>query len=975
MPTQEPRLAAHIAFIALAASLLVIALVPAAGADESRVDDLLHRAGHLENIEGNPEDAVRLYGQVLELEGVPAVKRGLALRALARIHQAAGRIDQAERYWKLIRTDKELEPSLRDWAQRQQDAHRKVDTAGTTQAEQDRIMRERMQAELQRRIKTALNAARSALEAGHFEEARRKALGVLGLDRKNTDAHTILAQIEARSPDRDDMWRQLLALVESQELVEYDRAREEVERRGRAARVAFDKGDWKEADRQYREALRQIDESGFLGIGGTVDPHSLDEQRAGLLVWLRQTHERGREAGFSFEPEPPLPDLAARQGSVRARTLALFADTMRPPREGAERIHFFEFSPALKRGRAAKRSLSRTLSEGIDADDEDGTLTRARWAERWIRQHIGTGWSDLKDRRGGGRSRRSRHMLVRLNDYIAAECGEREQRRIAKLQGDFVDVPPAMRIDVQLFAASAAGAVGAADVLRLSAGPREQGLDHVAHNALITTCVRDLGGVPEVKHLGGAQLAIDGLTSRRLSFTQLTAEHPAYRKFPSKPDQITVRAADARYGLWLDLYVEDMAGRRAGPNKTPTSALSVRARVKQPDSSMLSHIVKTSATMPYTRLPVFSERVLEADRAVPHFGTFVLQGLPNPFPASRATHPELIVLLGTTREDTPTPDPPRTLTPDGPVVPSDLLVRDYPVGSLSIEVEDQILPESWPELRTVHDGVLAPDRRRLRDRNLAEVLMQLAGVDPEGPGGRDAIVVQDHRATGTLGEEGHVRLQQALSKLGSHENDLYQIRIRSGVVDPERWKTWVAREGYRRNGNGNYAIAASARDALVEEFAPLADADSLFAGRRDLLARATQKVALVQLRSRSINKDLNVRRLADDAMRFTPVSGMAEEGLLVEVRPMLERDGGMRFVRVRTRAARLRDIEPRRYPQADRPEAVYEVPRWYDGNQRSVSDVRDSELLADDTALLVPLPLPGSDSDRIVVLLIVRKVQ
>ena len=93
-------------------------------------------------------------------------------------------------------------------------------------------------------------------------------------------------------------------------------------------------------------------------------------------------------------------------------------------------------------------------------------------------------------------------------------------------------------------------------------------------------------------------------------------------------------------------HVEDMAGRRAGPNKTPTSALSVRARVKQPDSSMLSHIVpkKTSAAMPYTRLPVFSERLLEADRAVPHFGTFVLQGLPNPFPASRATHPELIVV-------------------------------------------------------------------------------------------------------------------------------------------------------------------------------------------------------------------------------------------------------------------------------------------------------------------------------------------
>ena len=970
------------ATIALATGLLLVCLVPCAGADESRVDDLLHRAGHLENIEGNTEDALRLYEQVLEFENLPPEKRGRALRAAARLHLAAGRTSKAETYWKEIDKDKTLSPGVRDWAKRQIEAHRKVDPTTLSPADEHRRRQELLEAERKRRIKTALNAARAALEAERFEEARRKVFYVLEIDRKNADANAILAQIEARSPDRDDMWRQFLALVESQDLVEYDRIRDEVKRRSRAARVLFDKEDWKEADRQYREAIRVIDESGFLGFGGSVDTHSLDELRAGLVEWMRQTHIRGRKAGYSFEPEPPLPDLAERQGSLRARTLALFADVMRPPRDGAERIHFFEFNPDLKRGTKAKRSLSRTLADGIDADDTDGSLSRARWAERWIRKHIGTGWTDGQRRKGGSKASKRGRLLVRLGNHIAAECGEREQRRIAKLEGDFVSVPPAMRVDVQLFAVNSAGAVGASEILRLATGPRERGLDHVVHNALISTCVRDINTVgaqqPEkpVKHLGGAQLSIDGLTSRLLSFTQLTAKHPDYESFPSAPKEITVNAADARYGLWLDLYVEDMEGRRAGPNKTPTSAMSLVARVKHPDRSVPSHIVpkKASAEMPFTRLPVFVERTIEADRAVPHFGTFVLQGLPNPFPASRDAYPELLVLIGTTREDTPTPDPPRTTNGGGPIVPSDVLVRDYPVGSLSIEVDDAIVPEAWPELRTVREGVAPADRRRLRDRNLADVLMQLAGIDVEGPGGRDAVVVQDHRATGTLGEAGHVRLQQALQKLASHENDLYQVRVRSGVVPPATWTAWVAREGFARNRNGNYVIAPAARGELEKEFVALCEAPLLHACSHDLLARSTQQVAALEVVPHAICKDLFVRRLSK-GVRVTPVSGTAEEGLVVEVRPMLERSGGVRFVRVRARASKLREIEKVVHPQANIPEAVYDVPRWHDGNEKAFSDVRDSELLSDENALLVPLPLPGSKEDRVVILITVRKVQ
>ena len=39
----------------------------------------------------------------------------------------------------------------------------------------------------------------------------------------------------------------------------------------------------------------------------------------------------------------------------------------------------------------------------------------------------------------------------------------------------------------------------------------------------------------------------------------------------------------------------------------------------------------------WMRRPLLVEHVIEADREVPHYGTFVLQGLSNPFPGSNET--------------------------------------------------------------------------------------------------------------------------------------------------------------------------------------------------------------------------------------------------------------------------------------------------------------------------------------------------
>ena len=64
---------------------------------------------------------------------------------------------------------------------------------------------------------------------------------------------------------------------------------------------------------------------------------------------------------------------------------------------------------------------------------------------------------------------------------------------------------------------------------------------------------------------------------------------------------------------------------------------------------------------------------------------------------------------------------------------------------------------------------------------------------------------------------------------------------------------------------------------------------------------------------------------------------------------------------------------PARSSETDSPRTTKSAARAL--NERALSSARDAELLSDETALLAPLPLPGSESDRIVILVVVRRIQ
>ncbi len=961
----------------LAFLFLILAPVLSAG-DEATLTRRLNKAKDLEKIQGDTEGALEIYATLARRKDLSGTAKGDILAGAARCHEVARRFDAAAKYWSRIVADPTLSNGLRTWARRRLDekAKREETTAGDGDGARRRHDEE-IRAEERRAAQKHVAQAREALRTRRFQNAAHLCLLALKFDPKNEAAQTLLDEIEAQRPDLGDVLGRLIQFVQTKEMEEFEWLRGEVANIRRAARLAFDHEDWREADRLYRRAIGLIDDSGFLTLGATMNTGSLGEVRARLLHFLRATLDEGKKAGLSFEPEPELPDVKAAKGSGARALFGTLADMFTPREAGAESLHFFEFAPDPAVGTGKPLVTSRFVP-GLKVEHAQGSLTRARWTERWIRRNIGAHWmsaGELAKRRVGDGSHRRRRLLIRVGDLICAQCGEQEQGRIEALQRAFGTTPTPLRLDVRLYATSSVGSVVAAQALRTQAGPRDTGLDHVVAGRLLGACVHLLDGLKGVTPLGRAQVNLDQATSLLLEVTRFTAEHPAYLHV--KAPALTIEDADKRYGLWLDLYAEDMPSHRRPGNDR--SALSVRARVTQPDPLYASHIVpRPSRADPlWTRRPILLERVIEADREVQHYGTFVLQGIPNPFPESNQEFGELLVLIGTTRQDTPTPDPPRATT-EPAVVPADLVSRDYRLGPLSTEVEDQGVSKGWPALHAVAEGLSPSDRQRLRDGNLANILLRLAGIDAEGPGAAHAIVVQDHLVHGTLSHKDQIRLQRAVQRLRSHENDLYEVSVQTADVPAVLWKQWTELEGMERNARGHMRVRDAARAAFEKELDAAAKGAGLFNTKRSQPARATQQITHMQIRSRTITKDLRRRVLEGGRERFTAVPGVAEEGIIVEVRPHVEIEGnagGLRMVHMRAQVARLDRIEKRLFPKTKVATALYDVPLWHAGTEGTHSETVDAEILDDETLLVMALVEPGAPERRVIIALGVRKAE
>ena len=233
------------------------------------------------------------------------------------------------------------------------------------------------------------------------------------------------------------------------------------------------------------------------------------------------------------------------------------------------------------------------------------------------------------------------------------------------------------------------------------------------------------------------------------------------------------------------------------------------------------------------------------------------------------------------------------------------------------------------------------------------------------------MAVREGLASATLGDEEQVRLGRAAAELRAQETTLFEVDAISTEVPAALAEAWARREGLTAlPGGAAFVVPAALVKALDADLLRTDPTTGLFGIVLRQAVRATQQVVLRRLASHGITRQMRVARSANsDAQRFVPVPGIAEEGLVLQVRPGVEEDGG-RVVAVRARAARLKGLDPVPLPDVSVPGLAVDVPRWYPVQDRSAGT-----LLRDGDALLLRLAAPDAPQNVLLVRVLTRRLQ
>ncbi len=973
----------HVRRMAMGTLLLVLVggmCTPAVFAkDESR--RLLKEAREKEFVHVDFAGAWRSYDEIIRMGDINPTVLATALVGAARCAEQSGDRDSAREYWKKILANKELPAFAHEFATKKtrDDAAEQPTAPGMSEEEVARRVNEQLAN--RRRVAEAaaarkVQSARRLLERGQYQAALRLCYEALAIDNDNEDARLVLKLIEKARPERGLVLQQILEFLQTRQLEEYQHLKKKVRELQERGRLAYLAGNDEEADRHFRDAINRIDESDFLETGGTLSFNSLGEDRAYLVEWMRVTHERGKSKGLTFEAEPPRPALEERKGGLQAQFYALLAEVFTAREQGTEPLLFYNFGADDRSPRDAAPLLSSEFVTGQRAALGPSTMTRAEWAERWIRKHVGSGWThpSRPSIRGPGRSGRGRaketpsHILTRFGNVLGVQHVEGVHRRVEALRRSFGDTPVPMQIDLRVYGASAAGTVQAAELLNLRVSPYASDRAVVA-DMLIDRLADLVQGAEGVDLIGTAQIRLKGNATTRLEVTHLTERHPRLASAPPPP--LRVAMDEARYGLWLDLFAQDMPEAAGGQAR---SALGVAVDVVEPRGSFVVPRA-TDKEQPWSRVPQFHEHHMRTDLQLPHFGTLVCLGIPNPFPETQDSLPELLLVIGCKPQRTGLPDPPSS--EDVRIVPEASRHEEYELGPLSSEVLDHELVDGWPLSQPARLAPLS-ERIRRRGRYLGELISRMAGLsrpggDPEAP----PVLVDNHRATGVFTPEEHARVRTAIERFRDHERDLYSVSIRTSLVARAQFDALRVQPDIQESGTNTWIVATTARARVQTFMGQTRTAASLYSDQNTLLARATQQVALRSTRERVVMRDVYVRGSKTDktARRYEPVHGATEAGVVVEVRPGLQRDT-TRPVSIRARATRLHSVQVQPHPLLNDPIAAIEVPRWHRSTDgRPWTEVRVEPTLDDDRGVLIALPMPGDSSVVIAVYVHVIRAQ
>ena len=917
---------------------------PVARAEDAEPPSLV-RALFLEKTARDPAAALVVFDRVAADAGADAPTRAEARLGAARCLVALGRDAEADARWKALEEDDAAPPDARDRARelrrKRADARR---TAEDTEAElraQEAVRRaEQARQDREGRLEAArvlVESAAKQVKEKRYEKAREDLIQALQLNPADERAVALLEEISAYG-DRGDLLRQAIRFVATNRVLDFRRLSADVERRHKAALRLLREARPDLAVATLTDAVARIDESDFYA--------DLAEARRGLVVLLRKAIEDAKRAGVTLPAGTALPADRPEPPAVkpwRGEFFGLLSRVFSTDGDGDTSLRFYD--TAVPPNPAPEARGAGFASSGIAATPATGTLRRARWVERFVRDNVAPGsW--------GGRDR----LLERYDDLLVVEHAAGALREVDAVVGAFAPGAPApVRVEVRVYAAAGTGVAEAVRLLEVRTRPGEAGTSAVAAAPTLAEQVQFLAGTTSLVPVAQASLRLTGRHTTLLRFREPTSGCAWYAPREG-PTPLVIPDKDATYGLDLDLYAEDLPGAKG------FAAVSVVATVRRPERPRLLPLATGN-----TLVPSFLTQVVEADRKVPHAGSLVLLSLANPFKANGAagdpsggTHPDLVVLLSVAPADGgAVPDAP---PPPPPALGAGGVTREIDLGPLA-DVEDEPPPDDWPSAPFADPSRLDAARRR-RDAFLSSWLAgRLALGDGAG-----TVAVNDGRVTATLSAADHARLLAEVERLTADAARLFTVEVEATEVPTPRALAALKEAGQRVDDPGqrlwrlDEASAGRLAARLTDAATP-----SVFATRTRLAARHTQLVTARALRARSIVEEFRVQRDASGAMRTVPVNGTAEEGLVVSVRPVAS-VGGLATLDVSAVVAAIDKVEAWSPPDAPGGAPSVVLPRHV------VERAGGQGTFGDTDTIVLAVPSPGSDGAR-TVLVRVRHVK
>ncbi len=241
--------------------------------------------------------------------------------------------------------------------------------------------------------------------------------------------------------DRGDLLRQAIRFVATNRVVDFRRLSADVERppQGGPAAAARRQAPTSRSPRCPTTVAR-IDESDFYA--------DLAEARRGLVVLMRKAIEDAKRTGVALPAGTAVPadrpEAAAGQ-AVAQRVLRAASRVFSTDGDGDTSLRFYD--AAVPPNPAPEGRGAGFASSGVSATPTAGTLRRARFLERYVRDNVAPGsW--------GGRDR----LLERYDDLLVVEHAAGALREVDAVVGAFPTGAPApVRVEVRVYARAGRG--------------------------------------------------------------------------------------------------------------------------------------------------------------------------------------------------------------------------------------------------------------------------------------------------------------------------------------------------------------------------------------------------------------------------------------------------------------------------------------------------------------------------------------